>query len=142
MKSFEDRGNIVATNRSTESGIDTGRMVANPRMVVPPIDEKIEFRLETIRFTPSTLCEAFGPSAGFRLKKIATHEGATTRTIHEDTSVPASRHCPLDYKLADLVTYFPEGRNPVVAVIILMEKVGFEGPDGRYLAVTTSFQAE
>ena len=30
-----------------------------------------------------------------------------------------------------------KGVHPAVAVLILMEKRGFEGPDGRYLAVTT-----
>lgn len=137
MKSFEDRGHVVATNRSTEKSIDSGRMVANPRPVVPPIDKEIEFRLDNLKFTPSTNCEAFGPSAGFRLTRIATGDGDTTEVIHEDKSIPRSRSCPLEYKLADLITYFPEKRSPVAAVLILMERVGFEGPDGRYLAVTT-----
>lgn len=137
MKSFEDRGNIVATNQPTEMGIDAKRMVANPRAVVPPIDEQIEFRLTNLGFPASETCQPFGPSVGFSLKQIATAPGKQTRTIHQDTSVPASRSCPLDYRMADLVTYFPQNGTPVVAVIILMETVGFEGPDGRYLAVTT-----
>ncbi|MEM7067468.1 MAG: DUF2259 domain-containing protein [Pseudomonadota bacterium] len=137
MKSFEDRGTIVATNRPTEKGIDTKRMVANPRVAVPPITEEIEFRLDRLSFPAKEECEAFGASAGYRLKQIATFNGGTTRTIHEDKSVPSSRSCPLDYHFADLVTYYPDGNPPVVAVIILMERVGFEGPDGRYLAVTT-----
>ncbi len=140
MKSFEDRGNIVATNQPTEKGIDTGRIVANPRLVVPPIDEDIEFRLDNLSFLASADCEAFGQSAGYRLTRIATGNGDTTSTIREDSSVPASRNCPLGYKFADVVTYFPDGAAPVVAVLILMEKVGFEGPDGRYLAVTSQLQ--
>jgi len=140
MKSFEDRGNIVATNQPTEKGIDTGRVVANPRIVVPPIDEDIEFRLERIGFPATGVCEGFGDTAGFRLKQIATQEGQTTRIIHEDSTVPDSRGCPLRYKLADLVTFFPDKAPPVAAVLILMETIGFEGPDGRYLAVTTGIQ--
>ncbi|MGI9352126.1 MAG: DUF2259 domain-containing protein [Rhizobiaceae bacterium] len=140
MKSFEDRGNLVATNQPTEKGIDTKRMVANPRIVVPPIDQDIEFRLEQLTFPATETCEAFGPSAGFRLKRIATIDGQTTQTLHEDTSIPPSRNCPLDYDFADLVTYYPEGRTPLVAIIILMKTVGFEGPDGRYLAVTSPLE--
>ena len=136
MKSFEDRGNVVATNQPTEMGGDTRRFLANPRMVVPPIDDEIEFRLETLRFPSSELCSHFGETKGFRLMQIATKDGQSTRTLHEDKSIPESRGCPLDYRLADLVTWFPENGNPVAAIIILMEKVGFEGPDGRYLAVT------
>ena len=139
MKSFENRGNVVATNRATELGIDDKRMIANPRLVVPPIDDAIEFRLEEIPFAGTETCEAFGATKGFRLLKIGTRDGDETIMLHEDTSVPESRNCPLGYALADLVTYYPEGKSPVFAVLIRMQTVGFEGPDGRYLAVTGRF---
>lgn len=139
MKSFENRGNVVATNRATELGIDDKRMIANPRLVVPPIDDAIEFRLEDIPFAGTETCEAFGATKGFRLLKIGTRDGDETIMLHEDTSVPESRNCPLGYALADLVTYYPEGKSPVFAVLIRMQTVGFEGPDGRYLAVTGRF---
>ena len=136
MKSFENRANVVATNRATELGIDGKRMIANPRLVVPPIDQAIEFRLEEITFAGSERCEAFGSTSGFRLLQIGTNDGETTRVLHEDTSIPESRNCPLRYDFADIVTYYPEGQTPVFAVLIRMQTVGFEGPDGRYLAVT------
>ena len=139
MKSFENRGNVVATNRATELGIDDKRMIANPRLVVPPIDDAIEFRLEEIPFAGTETCEDFGATKGFRLLKIGTRDGDETIMLHEDTSVPESRNCPLGYALADLVTYYPEGKSPVFAVLIRMQTVGFEGPDGRYLAVTGRF---
>ena len=139
MKSFENRGNVVATNRATELGIDSKRMIANPRLVLPPIDDAIEFRLEEISFAGTETCEAFGATKGFRLLKIGTRDGDETRMLHEDTSVPESRNCPLGYALADLATYYPEGQNPAFAVLIRMQTVGFEGPDGRYLAVTGRF---
>jgi len=140
MKSFEDRGNIVATNHSTELGIDKKRVVANPRTVVPPIDTLIEFRLKNLRLQGPEHCETWGPTVGFELTQIATTDSATTTQIHKDTKIPGSRHCPLDYEFADIVTYYPETGSPVVAILILMQKVGFEGPDGRYLAVTTKLQ--
>lgn len=139
MKSFENRGNVVATNRATELGIDGKRMIATPRLVVPPIDDAIEFRLEEISFAGTERCEAFGATKGFRLLKIGTRDGETTKLLHEDTSVPESRNCPIGYALADLVTYYPEGQSPVFAVLIRMQTVGFEGPNGRYLAVTGGF---
>jgi predicted secreted protein len=138
MKSFEDRGNIVATKRPTDTTHSAKRMSANPRLVVPPIDREIEFRLEKLSFAASGNCEAFGESAGFKLTKIATDPSQTTRILHEDTNVPNSRNCPLDYDLADIVTYYPDNAQPKVAVLILVKKVGFEGPDGRYMAVTTN----
>ena len=140
MKSFEDRGNVVATNRSTEMGLDRKRMAANPRAVVPPIDDTIEFRLEAFELAASKTCSAFGPTSGFRLLQIGTSDGDATRLLHEDTTVPESRGCPLDYDFADLVTYYPDGSDPVVAILILMKSIGFEGPDGRFLAVTTKLE--
>ena len=139
MKSFENRGNIVATNHATELGIDDKRIIANPRLVVPPIDDAIEFRLEEISFLGTETCEAFGATKGFRLLKIGTRDGDETIMLHEDASIPESRRCPLRYALADLVTYYPEGQSPAFAVLVRMQTVGFEGPDGRYLAVTGRF---
>lgn len=140
MKSFEDRGTVVATNRATELDVDGKRMAANPRMVVPPIDKRLEFRLEEKQFVASSICEAFGASIGFRLLKIGSEDGDETITIHEDASVPESRKCPLRYDFADLITYYPQGASPVFAILIRMQTVGFEGPDGRYLAVTGQFE--
>lgn len=139
MKSFEARGNVVATNRATELGIDDKRMIANPRLVVPPIDDAIEFRLEEISFSGTRTCEAFGATKGFRLLKIGTRDGYETIILHEDAAIPESRNCPLRYSLADMVTYYPQGQSPTFAVLIRMQTVGFEGPDGRYLAVTGRF---
>ncbi|MEM7214270.1 MAG: DUF2259 domain-containing protein [Pseudomonadota bacterium] len=140
MKSFEDRGNVVATNQPTELGIDKKRMVANPRIVVPPIDNDIEFRIRTLSFPASEICDAFGPSVGFELVRVATDPEQNTRILHSDKSIPPSRNCPLDYDFADIITYFPDGKPPVAAILILMKTVGFEGPDGRYLAVTTRIE--
>jgi len=140
MKSFEERGTIVASYKPTQRGVDKKRIVANPRIVVPPIDETVEFRLVKKSFPESGSCEGLGPTAGYRLSQIATTPNQTTRIIHEDKSVPESRSCPLDYDFADLVTYYPANRAPKAALIILMQRIGFEGPDGRYLAVTTNLE--
>lgn len=140
MKSFESRGNIVATNRATELSIDTKRIVANPRLVVPAIDDQIEFRLEEILFSGQQICEAFGTTKGFRVLKIGTHDGDETIILHEDASIPESRNCPLRYDFADLITYYPNGESPKFAVLIRMQTVGFEGPDGRYLAITGALE--
>lgn len=140
LKSFEERGNVVATYRASQSGADTKRMVANPRFVVPPIDEEIEFRLTNITMPASALCEAFGPSVGFKLTQIATSPDQSTRILHQDASVPDSRGCPRDYRLADIITYFPEAGTPKVAVLIHVISQGFEGPDGRFMAITSSLE--
>ena len=130
-------GTIIATNRATELTGDTRRMVALPRIAAPPIDEPVEFRIENIALPGKELCNQFGQSNGFRLTRIDASDGGKTRILHQDSKIPNSRNCPLDYHLADIITYYPNNSGPVAAVLILMKTVGFEGPDGRYLAVTT-----
>jgi predicted secreted protein len=136
MKSFEGRGILAGTNQPTEVSADAKRMSVNPRPVVPPIDEQLEFRIATYQTPPTTLCEPFGATIGFRLLKVATSDGKTTKMLHEDQNVPDSRGCPHDYSIADVVTYYPDAGTPKFAVVILVTSQGFEGPDGRFMAVT------
>jgi len=56
--------------------------------------------------------------------------------MHEDHAIPASRNCPLDYQPADIVFHYTSEGKYVVAVLVRMETFGFEGRDGRFLAVT------
>ena len=74
------------------------------------------------------------PFHGFRLT-LTTAAGGT-QTLAEDTEIPSSRHCPLSYAISDVLTYYPDGGEPVLAVILGLYTVGFEGPDRRFLAVT------
>ena len=140
MKSFEDRGEIVATNRAAEIPASPHRMEFRPRQVVPPIDDSIMLWMEEISFTPRELCSGFGPTKGFRLLQIDLLANSQAKLLSEDNSVPDSRGCPLRYSFADVITYYPENATPVMAVLIRMETIGFEGPDGRYLAVTTALE--
>jgi len=140
MKSFEGRGLTVGTNKPTEVVAEPHRMVVYPRTAVPPIDEAMEFRISEISMEASPLCEAFGPSVGFNLTQIATKPDAAVRILHEDMNVPDSRKCPRGYSIADIVTFYPEAAPPVMAILILVRSQGFEGPDGRFLAITGSLK--
>ncbi|MCB1386158.1 MAG: DUF2259 domain-containing protein [Nitratireductor sp.] len=132
-------GTVNATNTVLELPADSKRMAARPFWFSPRDGSVgLEFRLVTRHFSGEEWCVEFGGPVGFTLLQISNTPGEATRKIHEDTSIPSSRGCPLDYHLADIVTFYPgDDQDLVVAVLILMEKRGFEGPDGRYLAVTT-----
>jgi predicted secreted protein len=78
------------------------------------------------------------PLQGFRL--VLSNPEGKSETIHDDKEIPASRACPQDYAIADVVTYFPEGREPVMVVLLHVISQGFEGPDRRFLAVATQFE--
>lgn len=133
------RGRVVVSNPSSEASAD-------PYEVRFTTDLYANWRnhIWTLRLTPVPLpeplwCQGLEPPLqGFRLV-LANPDGAA-ETIHDDTAIPASRACPQDYAIADVVTYFPEGREPVMVVLVHVISQGFEGPDRRFLAVATHFQ--
>ena len=127
------RGQHVASNPVTELSADPHEVIFNPRMVVPPIDEPITLRLDHFPLPSDRLCDTFGLSRGFAL---ILERAGRERVLHRDTRLPQSRVCPTSYRIGDVVTYYPPEGRPVIAVLVLMETVGFEGPDGRWLAVT------
>lgn len=138
LAAITEPGTINATNQPLELPADSKRMAARAYPFTPPTTDSIEFRLMTRPFPGDEFCMEFGGPAGFTLLEIATAPGKSTRILHADETIPQSRSCPLDYHFADIVTYRPGGAGDLVAaILILMERRGFEGPDGRYLAVTT-----
>ena len=131
-------GIINATNQPLEVVDNPHRMTARPWPFNPPTSDRIEFRLKEMEFYDEGLCKDLGGTKGFQLTQVFAEPDAVTKLLHEDTSVPQSRGCPQAYHFADIVTYRPaEGTELVIAVLILYQTYGFEGPDGRYLAVTT-----
>ena len=123
-------------NAVTELSADPHRMMVNPRPIIPPLDDPLEFRLEEIVLNEPQRCQDLGPVVGFRLLRIATAPAEETQIVHQDDGIPSSRGCPLGYRITGVQTFHPEGGEPVFAVIIAIRRFGFEGPDHRFLAVT------
>ncbi len=137
LQPVTEPGFIAATNQPTEI-TDTENMAARPRIFYSKSDKFVKASLSQFPLPGPDFCPPdFGNTFGFRLT-LQTRDGPTV-TLNNDAKLPTSRGCPLNYSLADIVTYYPPAGQPVLAVLILMRKIGFEGPDGRYLAVTTSF---
>lgn len=100
-------------------------------------------RVWSLELTPLPMaeganCANLGPVAGFRLD--LTDPQGTARTLHEDAAIPASRFCPRDYAITDVLIYRPPEGDPVMVVLLNVIRQGFEGLDRRYLAVSTSFE--
>lgn len=72
---------------------------------------------------------------GFNLKLINETSGAVT-VLNNDTRVPKSRSCPQGYHIEEVLTFPRKGGAFSLAVLIRYGRPGFEGPDGRLLAVT------
>ncbi|MFK7901806.1 MAG: DUF2259 domain-containing protein [Nitratireductor sp.] len=137
-------GFIAATNRHTEIAEKPLSFKAHPRHFVPSSDQTIEFELEIKDVhqanAPTNHCSGITNIKGFNLYQIIDNQKVA---LHIDgPKIPKSRNCPLNYKFADIITYYPANDTPKFAVLLLIESFGFEGPDGRYLAITAPIQPQ
>lgn len=130
------QGRVVGHNPATEISADPEHMVVTPRLIVPSADDPLELELTEFPL-PSSECASFGAETkGFRL--TFRYQG-DVKVLNDDTALPKSRGCPLRYRIERIMTHYPDNAPPVFAILILMETHGFEGPDGRYLAITGTF---
>ncbi|MCO5065863.1 MAG: DUF2259 domain-containing protein [Rhizobiaceae bacterium] len=132
----ENRGYTAASNSITELSADPHQFVFLPRPVFPPIDEQIALKLEEIDFPPAKNCFDAERMEGFRLLKLAPDQPGVSTTLNDDKEVPESRGCPTGYMLGAVQTFYPTGGDGVLAVLIAVERQGFEGPDHRWIAIT------
>ena len=68
---------------------------------------------------------------------LTDERDGSTRNLNADTRIPASRGCPQFYRIEKVVVPPRTGNFPdVIAVILRYATVGFEGADGKLMAVT------
>jgi predicted secreted protein len=89
------------------------------------------FPLPTADFCPPDFGYDY---VGFDL--VMTLDTGETRVLNHDTSLPANRVCPTGYEIAEVIAYEQPGMM-VVAIMIDLLQLGFEGEDRRYLGLTT-----
>ncbi|WP_018185120.1 DUF2259 domain-containing protein [Kaistia granuli] len=133
LKSIDQPGTLLASNPITESGRDPYRIVFKrhaPQQLAGP-DLTVE--LETIPLAAPGNDDPSYKTQGFRLL-LKTEDGTTV--LHEDEALPASRGTALDYRINDVVIHQRFGQPATLVVLVMVLTRGFEGPDGRYLAVT------
>ncbi|NVK35417.1 MAG: DUF2259 domain-containing protein [Rhodobacteraceae bacterium] len=129
-------GTLVGHNPVTELNADPHHMRVTPRLIVPAGPDPMDLKLEEVSISSSD-CAAYVPDTkGFRL--TMTYRGES-KVLNADKDLPASRGCPISYGIDRVITYYPAGKPPVFAILILIQTYGFEGPDGRYLAITGQF---
>lgn len=82
-------------------------------------------------------CPDYGTSYdGFDLT-LKLPEEDRIHVLHRDTTVPGSRGCAYDYAISDVFTFI-ESYPRVMVVLISVYSVGFEGPDRRFIAVSSA----
>ncbi len=126
-------GRFLISNPVTETSADPH--VVSFILNRPPAPAGDTYVLQlTEKPLPSADCPDVGePFKGLRLD-LLTPQG--TRTLADDTRLPASRNCPLGYGISDVVAYTPPGGGRTVAIVFVnVFSYGFEGPDRRFIAI-------
>ena len=128
-------GTLLASNPVTELSADPHEVVVNARVVVPPIDVPWTYRIESFDLPIPDCPEGMTdkPWQGFAL--TFQKEGASSVELHRDSEVPKSRGCAMRYAVSDIVSHGTSDDNVVVFALISVFKLGFEGPDRRFIAV-------
>jgi predicted secreted protein len=131
-------GVLAVSNPQTELSGDpySVRFLTNP--YIRSDDRRWTLTLTGIPFAEAGECENLGPVQGFRL--VLTSAQGFSRTLHEDASLPASRGCAQDYALADVLLFSPDRAEPVLVALLRKYSMGFEGADGRYIAVAVRLE--
>lgn len=141
LENFEigDPGDHLASNPRAELNADPFQVVVNAaHRFTPPREELVTFSLSEKELTSDRCPDFTGqPLKGFTLTMLRNGEDAVT--MQDDERLPESRGCPLGYAIADVVSHENDGVT-TYAVLLHVEKIGFEGPDGRFMAVTVRVQ--
>jgi predicted secreted protein len=138
QENIREPGAIVASNPATETSADPYRVSFLPRLIVPPSPgASLVLQISEAAMPAEGCPPESGPYKGFNLVLSGSQGSAS---IHTDGQIPKSRKCPTGYAISDVVTLYPDGGAPVMAVIVSVYSLGFEGPNRRFLAVTTRFK--
>lgn len=134
LKDIGRPGTLLASNPITESGRDP-YSIGFRRHPVQQLDgPEIKVTLETIPLDAPNNQDPEYKTQGFRLV-LKDERGETI--LHEDKVLPASRGTALDYRINDVIIDQRFGQPATLVVLVMVMTRGFEGPDGRYLAVAT-----
>ncbi|WP_203423406.1 DUF2259 domain-containing protein [Sinorhizobium sp. BG8] len=138
VEEFEMRdhpGQVVALNPYTELGPAPNSIRYYAFPMEPRVGKPYTLALSTITLPAPERCKPFlDKGVGFRLELTERSGTPTSEVVHEDTRVPDSRRCPTGYRMAGVVTGNHLG-NPVHVAMIMVLSLGFEGSDGRWIAV-------
>jgi predicted secreted protein len=72
--------------------------------------------------------------SGFSLSLRKASTGIVTQA-YKDAGAPATRGCPFDYQIDTLASHVNDAGEQVFMVVVAYFRLGFEGPDLRFLAV-------
>jgi predicted secreted protein len=129
--------NVVAHNPITQISSDPYSVrFLHPMMQGPTDDYAYTLTLTERSMATAADCPAdMGDYQGMTL--TLTLPGGKERNLTEDKTVPQSRRCALGYRISE-VMISPDA--PVMAILLDVRLLGFEGWDRRFMAVTTALE--
>lgn len=103
----------------------------------PPEIKAWALKLQEKPFPPSDACFGnYEEMYGFSL--VLTNEQSGEQMIlNDDKRVPGSRECPLKYYIEQVLAFPRKDGGFSLAVLVRYATPGFEGPDGRFIGVTS-----
>lgn len=131
----DNPGQLVALNPYSELGpaADTIRYYEFP--AEPRVGEPYTLKLTEVPApVPDTCHGLVEKSAGFKLAFTEKSGKPVEETVHQEDKIPQSRGCPTGYRMGGVVTY-QGASQPLHIAMVLVLRLGFEGSDGRWLAV-------
>ncbi len=128
-------GRLVASNPATEASADPFRVTFHWSPYFLGSKPWSLALSQVSSATPANCPPEFGPF--YRLRLTFDRPDYPQQALADDTAIPGSRGCPVGYSISDVVL-FPADNTPLSMVVLVnVLTVGFEGPDRRYIAVTT-----
>ncbi|MGG7518446.1 DUF2259 domain-containing protein [Allorhizobium undicola] len=129
-------GELVAFNPASEVNSDPHSITYRLRASQPGAGEANTVTLEELdEGAPAACKEQVQTIKGFRLRMTQISGQKQDKVVYEDGHVPASRRCPIGYRLGGVVTYqIPGGAMVQIALVLVMNPAS-DGSDGRWLAV-------
>ncbi|MDF1607477.1 DUF2259 domain-containing protein [Hoeflea sp. YIM 152468] len=138
---FSDNPGVIAAF-SPASSLDAAahRLRYTPVSMVPQPFGAYTVRLREEPLPASSLCDVFGQtSTGFGLEMTEINGQPAALLLHQDKAVPRSRGCPVGYRIGGAVTHL-SGGVVTQAILVLVRSHGFEGENGRWIAITRRFE--
>ncbi|WP_075292622.1 DUF2259 domain-containing protein [Pararhizobium arenae] len=131
----DNPGLLAAYNPVTEGG-DGKTLAYRAHAALPPVGEPYRLALENVPLpAPENCAGLVGDTKGFRLSYTREDGKPSSRTLHLDERLPESRGCPTDYRIGAVAIHHPFGGASVHVVMVQVVRYGFEGSDGRWIAV-------
>ncbi len=132
----DNPGSLVAFNPVSEVGVEKHELRYLEYPADPAFGQPYTLKIEEFSVAPTGFCiDQVDALAAFRLRLTEKDGSPADELVYEDKSVPASRGCTVGYRLGGAVTYSPLGGAALHMALVNVLSRGFEGNDGRWIAV-------